>query len=221
MRLETTAKIVLVLIWIGSGASLAAAQDDKADAKSESQPQDTQSADRSAKMRKRAEHTRVFVIEKGQQTEVTMRGEPVFRYADQPRGIVDGTLWVWGEPGRPVALEKVEYFPPTPTNWTYCLASLSSGLVGAEWHGGRRWTATKPGLEMHFLDDGPEPSTTKPGRMRQMRDIARRFKVKGSEGTSRGEELRLISQPIHRYADDDLEDGAIFGFGSGTNPNCL
>ncbi|HEV3343772.1 MAG TPA: hypothetical protein VG125_25590 [Pirellulales bacterium] len=219
--IETTAKIVLALVWICSGPSLATAQEGKADLKDDSPAQDTQSAERLANMRRRAEHTHIFVVEEGRQTEVALRGEPVFRYADQPRGIVDGTLWVWGEPGRPVALQKVEYFPPTPTSWTYCLASLSLGLVGAEWRGGRRWTATKPGVEMRFLDDGPEPSTTKPGRMRQMRDLARRFTVKGSEGTSRGEQLRLISQPIHRYADADLEDGAIFGFGSGTNPNCL
>ncbi|HVX11161.1 MAG TPA: hypothetical protein VHC22_08275 [Pirellulales bacterium] len=147
----------------------------------------------------------------------------MFRYADQPRGIVDGTLWVWGEPGRPVALQKVEFFPPTPTNWTYCLASLSSELVAAEWQGGRRWDATKPGLEMHELDDAPEPSAGKASRLRQMKELARRFTVRGSEKTSRGEELRLMPQPVHRYADPEhgLEDGAIFGFGSGTNPNCL
>jgi len=32
-----------------------------------------------------------------------------------------------------------------------------------------------------------------------------------------------MPQAIHRYADPDhgLEDGAVFGFGSGTNPACL
>jgi hypothetical protein len=56
-----------------------------------------------------------------------------------------------------------------------------------------------------------------------MKDLARRFTVRGSEGTNRREELRLMPQPVHRYADAEsgLEDGAIFGFGSGTNPNCL
>lgn len=214
----------LVVLALLSMPSFTAAQDrESADPKAASAPQDTQSIERLANMRRRAEHTQVFVVDGNRREEVKMRGEPVFRYADQPRGIVDATLWVWGEPGRPVALEKVEYYPPTPTNWTYCLASLSPGLVAADWRGGRRWTATKPGVEMRLLDDGPEPSATKPGRMRQMRDIARRFTVKGSEGTNRGEQLRLLSQPIYRYADadGDVEDGTIFGFGSGTNPNCL
>jgi hypothetical protein len=56
-----------------------------------------------------------------------------------------------------------------------------------------------------------------------MKDMARRFSVRSSEGTNRSEQLRLMQQPIHRYADPEqrLEDGAIFGFSSGTNPACL
>lgn len=185
--------------------------------------QEAESAERLAMMRRRAEHTQVFLAEGDRREKLAMRKEPVFRYADQPRGIVDATLWVWGEPGRPVALQKVEFYPPTPTSWTYCLASLSPDLIAAEWRGGRRWTATKPGVEMHRWDDAPQASASKSGRARQMKDLARRFSVRGSEGTNRQEELRLMTQPIHRYSDAeaDLEDGAIFGFGSGTNPNCL
>jgi hypothetical protein len=76
---------------------------------------------------------------------------------------------------------------------------------------------------MRPLEGVPQASAGKAGRMRQMRDLARRFSVQGSEATHRREQLRLITQPIHRYADaaKGVEDGAIFGFGSGTNPNCL
>ena len=185
--------------------------------------QDAESAERLALMRLRAEHTQVFLVDGARRDKLAMRKEPVFRYADQPRGIVDATLWVWGEPGRPVALQKVEYYPPTPTSWTYCLASLSPDLISAEWRGGRRWTATKPGVEMHRWDDAPRASASKSGRARQTKELARRFSVRGSEGTNRQEELRLMTQPVYRYSDLEkgLEEGAIFGFGSGTNPNCL
>jgi hypothetical protein len=122
-----------------------------------------ESTERLAKLRRRAEGTRVFIVGDDDRSEVEMRSEPVFRYADQPRGIVDGTLWVWGGPGRPVALQKVEYYPPVASNWTYCLASLSSGLVAAEWRGGRRWTATKPGVELRPCDDSPQPAANKSG----------------------------------------------------------
>jgi len=197
------------------------------DADDNSAPEQTDaakdSAERLVKLRHRAEGTRVFIVDDDGREEVEMRSEPVFRYADQPRSIVDGTLWVWGESGRPVALQKVEYFPVVPTNWTYCLASLSSGLVAAEWRGGRRWTATKPGVELRPCDDAPQAAANKSGRIRQMKELARRFSVRSSEGTDRSEQLRLMQQAIHRYADPEhgLEDGAIFGFGSGTNPACL
>ncbi|HUY33878.1 MAG TPA: hypothetical protein VMV69_14110 [Pirellulales bacterium] len=181
------------------------------------------SAERLLELRRRAEGTRVFIVGDDGHQEVEMLSEPVFRYDDQPRDIIDGTLWVWGGPGRPAALEKVEYYPPAPLHWTYCLASLSSGLVAAEWRGGRRWTATKPGAELRPCDDAPKPAATKAARIRQMKDLARRFTVRSSEGTERSEQLRLMPRAIHRYADPEhgQEDGAIFGFGSGTNPACL
>src|SRR6202043_2352576 len=115
----------------------------------------------------------------------------------------------WGGPGSPVCLQKVESYPPVPTNWTYCLASLSSGLVAAEWRGGRRWTATKPGVDLRPCDDAPQPAANKTGRIRQMKDLARRFSVRSSEGTNRSEQLRLMPQAIHRYDDREhgLEDG--------------
>jgi len=69
-----------------------------------------ESAERLVKLRRRAEGTHVFIVDDDGREEVEMRSEPVFRYADQPRSIVDGTLWVWGGLGRPAALQKVEYF---------------------------------------------------------------------------------------------------------------
>jgi hypothetical protein len=228
LRKLFTASAMARLAWTGLiilAAPPARAQDGKSVDKKPvpGAEQAKESTERLANMRRRAEGTRVVAITGDRRDEIPMRSEPVFRYADQPRGIVDATLWVWGEPGRPVVLQKVEYFPPTPTNWTYCLASLSSGLVGAEWRGGRQWTATKPGIALHPLDEAPGPSTTKVGRLRQMKEIARRFAVRASEGTHRDEQLRLMPQPVHRYEDTEhgLADGAIFGFGSGTNPNCL
>ena len=84
-------------------------------------------------------------------------------------------------------------------------------LLAPTW-GGRRcfWSASKiTGDRLaHTYDTG---------------QIARRFAVRASEGTHRDEQLRLMPQPVHRYEDAKrgLADGAIFGFGSGTNPNCL
>lgn len=228
-RRQGCVNAILQAAWIGlatlTAPLFAHAQNGKPDIADAASGADREkeSAERLAKLRLRAERTRVFAVEGDSRVEASMRPEPVFRYADQPRGIVDGTLWVWGESGRPVALQKVEFYPPTPSNWTYCLASLSEGLVSAEWRGGRRWTATKPGVELHMLEDGPAASADNAGRIRQMKEIARRFAVRSSETTPRDEQLRLLPQPVHRYAhlEQGLQDGAIFAFGSGTNPACL
>ena len=57
-----------------------------------------------------------------------------------------------------------------------------------------------------------------------MKQIVRRFECHEDGGPARGRlQLRLLSQPVYRYSDADagIQDGAIFAFGYGTNPDIL
>jgi hypothetical protein len=56
-----------------------------------------------------------------------------------------------------------------------------------------------------------------------MKELARRFAVSATYREGLTEQLRLMVRPLHRYADreDDLADGAIHAFASGTNPEAL
>jgi hypothetical protein len=60
-------------------------------------------------------------------------------------------------------------------------------------------------------------------RARQMKAIARKFTASASSKKIPYVELRLVDQPLHRYADADhgLIDGAVFSFAAGTNPELL
>jgi hypothetical protein len=157
-----------------------------------------------------------------------MLSEPLFRYSDQPRRILDASLWAWGRKGRPEVMAKVEgYDRPQGTQWLFCVVSLSSATVTVDpADGGHVWSSTEPGMELQTLDDGPEPAASKAGRLRQMKEVARRFSatITVDPNEQNVQEMRFLPQPIHRYGDDQPGgmSGALFGFTTnGTNPDAL
>ena len=151
--------------------------------------------------------------------------DPVFRYSDQLRRIKDAGIWIWTQHGRPSAAMKVEnYEPGVHTRpWLYCFSSLSSGIVEAEWPNDLTFRATKPGIKWQSLSD--KPAATRPARLVQMREIARRFsgEILRVAATKDRHQMRLLTRPLYRYQEDaQVVDGALFGFtGTGTNPDLL
>lgn len=141
-------------------------------------------------------------------------------------GMPDATVWAWGRKGRPTAFLKLELYPNFfgRSIWSFGFTSLSSGPVAAEYEGQRRWSPTKPGFEPRPLPDVPPPAEKPAQRLRQMRDLARRFAAYRIWGLNdQRTELRLLSQPLRRYDDAEtgLLDGTVFGLAKDTNPNIL
>ncbi len=158
--------------------------------------------------------------------EFEMIPQPVFRYDDQPRRILDATLWAWKTSGRPRALCKIEdYQRETSPLWVYCLTSLSPDLIQADWKTGRHWQATKPGIELRAIPNGPKPAGTAPLQLRQIRKLSRRFSATLLDPRDESRQaMRLLPQPIVQYHDEKtgLTRGAIFGLASnGTNPDAV
>ena len=179
-------------------------------------------------MRRRAEATNVYRLDNQKWTSCELRPEPVFRYSDQPRHILDATIWVWGRSGRPNVLQKIELTDVADRGkkWLYNTRSLSPDLVQVEWADGHRWSSQKSGLVLQPVPDAPAPARTEAERLRQMKKLAERFTISIADpiAITGGEQLRILPRPIHRYSDTDsgIEDGAIFGFASfGTNPAVL
>ena len=175
-------------------------------------------------MRRRAETTKVYKLTDKKKIAVKLLPQPLFRYSDQPRLILDATMWVWGTKGRPIAVCKVERYRRPNREWLCCMASLSPGLIEIQWQSGRRWTAKKPGLELKRLLDAPTPAKTNVARLLQMKQLARRFSavIYDPDRGTRGQ-MRLLPKPIHRYSapETGLLDAAIFGLTIGTNPDLL
>jgi len=173
-------------------------------------------------------HARSLKVAEVDSAPIPLMAEPLLRYDDRPRHLHDATLWAWGTTGRPAAVLKVEDYAdfPAEIRWIYGLAALATGRIAVEVEGpeGWRWTSSRPGLDLRVVPGAPAPAETEAGRLGQMKPIARRFEAHEDGGPARGRlQLRLLPRPVHRYADPaaGIQDGAIFAFAYGTNPDLL
>lgn len=194
-------------------------------------PEQSTTAERNARlvrMSGRAKRVQVHSLADEVRKTSQLVTEPLFRYSDEPRRIIDATLWCWQSDGRPTALLKIEENARTPHSkpWLYCVVSLSSELIEVERDGGREFSSRRPGLDLRPLPNGPEPANTKAARLTQLRQLARRFSatIVRDPKDNRRDEMRLLPQPLYRYANPEagLADAALFGLtATGTNPDGL
>jgi hypothetical protein len=156
---------------------------------------------------------------------------PLMSYTDEPLSIDAATLWAWGfkKAGRPIAVCKIEHYDKTrravPREWLYCFASLDADRIRGDWPDGHQWTSSRAGIVFRDIPGAPPPGATPAARLRQMKDVSRRFTASFAFDTVKSqEELRLLPQPVHSYADAEagIVDGTIFVSAmNGTNPTAL
>jgi hypothetical protein len=151
-------------------------------------------------------------------------------YTDEPLFIDAATVWTWTlkKEGRPLALCKVEHYDtarlPRQGEWLYCFTSLSTDLIQAEWPDGHKWTARQPGVAFRDIPNAVPPGDSSAARLRQMKELSRQFTASFEFNGQRKEELRLLAQPLYRYADlaSKIVDGTVFTAAmNGTNPTAI
>src|SRR5262245_3548318 len=174
---------------------------------------------RLAGMRRIAERFKVRVAESGEPRELPLVETPLLRFNDPARDFHDASLWAWGAEGRPVCLLAMEQYGG---QWWFELISLSSAKFTAEAET-LKWTPQSPGLEMQPVPDAAKPAGEAVRRLPQMRELLDRLEAYEVDRLGKRFELRLMAKPLHRYSDPEheLQDGAIFAFSYGTNPELL
>ena len=126
--------------------------------------------------------------------------EPIFRYSDPQRLIIDGTMWVWTVDDLPVMILKLERFslPEPERRWLFNVGSCSRNLIAVEWSFGQEYESKKPGLTFQPLDAGPKLSESKSGRLLQLKQLSRKFNATmvGTTGPDDISEMRLLPTPL-------------------------
>jgi hypothetical protein len=157
-----------------------------------------------------------------------MHQKPLFRYDDETRGYVDGTVWRLGETGRPLAIITAELHPKYPGTGpaiVYDLLSLTGRPFTARSPDIPGWSPRASAVVLKPLPKAPEASAVPAKLILKLKEQARRF-----SGTQEVQELdktfvhlRLLPREIERYTPGPQEhaDGAIFLFANGRNPAIL
>jgi hypothetical protein len=153
--------------------------------------------------------------------------EPVYRFDDPARQNLDGTVWAWGRSGRPAALLTLAKTraPDGSFRWLGELTSLAPGPISADVEGIGEWQPYSAGITMQTVPKAEHPADEATKRLRQMKDLVRlikayeHFKPRDQPSIERYE-LRVLPQPVHRYADEasGLIDGGLFIVSYGLNP---
>jgi len=183
-------------------------------------PKDDDRAKRLDQMRQLARAFKVVAIEGNKRTPLQLAIDPLHRWTDPTRQNSDGVLWAWRSSGRPIAVLAIE---PQPAIWSFEFVSLSTGRVEAN-NGTVRWEPTSAGVEFHEMPDVAPPADGAAERLRQMRDIVKRFSAREFwHVTGIHYPLRVLPHPIDRYsnATAGLVDGAVFIFANTTNPEVI
>jgi hypothetical protein len=187
-------------------------------------------AERMKQMRAMADGITIKELRPSGAAELKRIADPLCRYNDPARQFSDGSVWAWGETGRPAALFTLakERTPSGNFQWVCEMTSLASGPIVAEIEGTPQWRPAEPGIVLKPIPHAPAPADTDPKRLRQMRELARKFKgveyfAPGNQTTEERYELRTLPQPIRRYSDaaSRLIDGAAFVIAYGLNPELV
>lgn len=212
-RASLTQPTVLLLIFLLSQPLLAqdAGQPTSAD---------KQQIEAALKITREAASKYAFKIGDSTPDEVKLLTEPVLRWSNPAAGEIHGNVFLWTINSRPAIVGSLyQWFSPH-THLSHEFHSLSEANVTAVYEEKEVWTTHEPGLEFNDLPDSPAPANTAAGRLLQMKKLSKDFTATKIERDGNQSELRLLTQPVYRYASekDDLIDGALFTFVQGTDP---
>jgi hypothetical protein len=187
--------------------------------------------DRLALMQKLAEAFALFEVGKdGELSPVPPRRRPLLRFADRERENMDGTVWAYGERGRPRAVLSV--YPSFADDgksllWWSDVVTLSERplkVARVDGREGRNWAPEQAVEPFEPFPGAPDPAADDAGRLEQMGVLMQR--LEGRQNSIRGErpyDLERWPRPLLRYADEEagIVDGALFAFVHDSNPEIL
>jgi hypothetical protein len=161
--------------------------------------------------------------------EARLRPDVVLRWQNPVRTQTGASLMVlWTDHGRPAAMASIFQWDNDICH-EFGSLSRSSKLVARN-KTAMIWSPATAGVEFREVPDGPTPGETPSTRLRQMKAIAERFTARLPErnGAANHEILRLLARPLYRYdlkeskdTDPRLQDGGIFAFVMGTDPEVI
>lgn len=149
-----------------------------------------------------------------------LQREPVLRWSNPDRGEVHGNVFLWTRDGRPLVVGSLfKWFSPF-THMAHEFQSLAEEPLSTKFHGKPVWKTSESGLRFADVPKAPAVAANDAQRVLQLKQVAKDFAGWKKERDGIEGELRLLPQPIHRYAapKQGILNGALFAFVQGTDP---
>lgn len=153
-------------------------------------------------------------------TKLKLLPDPILRWSNPSVGEIHGNVFLWTSGDRPAVVGSFyKWFTPH-THLTHEFHSLAEQPLVARRDDAEVWTTKQAGLAFKALAEAPAPAPSAASRLLQMKRLARDFAATKVERDGAKQEMRLLPQPIYRYAapDKQLLDGALFVLVQGTDP---
>jgi hypothetical protein len=149
-----------------------------------------------------------------------LQREPVLRWSNPDRGEVHGNVFVWTQDSRPMVVGSLfKWFTPE-THMAHEFHSLAEEPLSASFHSAPVWKTDEAGLRFADIPKAPAPAVKEAARFLQLKQLAKEFAGSKKDPSGREAEVRLLPQPIHRYASpkQGVLNGGLFAFVQGTDP---
>ncbi len=164
----------------------------------------------------------------GERAKSLTRGQKSILQSSWSRnGFTDGQTYVWGSGGRPQVIGGA-FLVPSEKSAYYEFVSLSPQPLICKLKEEDVWTPPAVDLSWQAISTAPNPAETPQARLTQLRSISRQIAGVARMGPPRYAEgsrweLRLLTTPIYRYADETerVLDGAVFVMSMGNDPQLL
>ncbi|MDB5306180.1 MAG: hypothetical protein JWO38_382 [Gemmataceae bacterium] len=150
--------------------------------------------------------------------------KPLLLFGDSTRDNDRGSLWGWGEKGRPLALLELYQNVRDRTKWVFAICNTSGGKVRARRKGAPWWGENDSGVELKDIPGAPAPAAEEPQRQRQLKAVAQKFTGHQFWDPDNSRyELRRLERPLHTYRDEPagIREGGLFTLANGTNPEIM
>jgi hypothetical protein len=164
----------------------------------------------------------VFELDKSSGQKLQQEPEPVLRWLLQLDRRFHSDVYLWTHQARPVVVAAITNVYGARRVMETEIHSLSTGLPLMTQSGQVVWEPQRSGVEWKPIPGAPKPGRSAAARLTQMRSLAAQYVVTGVYAGMK-EELRLLPQPIYRYASEKqgVMDGALFAFARGTDPDAF
>jgi hypothetical protein len=161
-----------------------------------------------------------FTFQDADSQPARLHSEPILRWSNPQAGEIYGNVFLWTIDDRPAAVGSLfKWFTPH-THMSHEFHSLAEAPLAGTFEGRAVWRTSQPGLAFVSLPGAPPPADSAVQRLLAMKRLAKDFTATKISRDDSKQELRLLTQPIYRYAvlEQQILDGALFVHVQGTDP---